>query len=460
MFQSGDAKEKRMADKNGDGQKEIPREIPFVTEQIVKQSGRKRWLLKILKTMVLAMIFGITAGVSFALVLLYVPRDKREDDHVRESITIPRDELPTASEPQSSMPSTEPATEKETETETETETTEPIESIVESVLSERSLTLEDYKALYSAMYEVVASVNQSIVTVTSAESKLDLFNKPYELKDEAAGLIFNKTDSEILILTDGKVLHSADNIWVTFLNGVECEAVLRKTDPVSGLAVLVIDTGQLGEDLTLYPVAVLGNSYTMKQGEIAITVGNPFGYNYSMSYGIVSSVKNTAQAVDINYRVINTDILEGPTGGGFLINTKGEIMGIITKTYKSDAANGITTALAISDLKGVIERLSNDQEIVYFGILGQDVTADIAKETGLPEGVYITEAVVGSPVYQAGVQSGDVLVDFGGVEVRNMRVFRNLLENHHSGDTVHIKVMRMGREGYIEIEFDVTISAQ
>ena len=77
MFQSGDAKEKRMADKNGDGQKEIPREIPFVTEQIVKQSGRKRWLLKILKTMVLAMIFGITAGVSFALVLLYVPRDKK-----------------------------------------------------------------------------------------------------------------------------------------------------------------------------------------------------------------------------------------------------------------------------------------------------------------------------------------------------------------------------------------------
>lgn len=441
-----------MAGKNGDGQKELP----FVTEQIVRQSGRKRWLLKILKTMILAVIFGVTAGVSFALVLPYARRAEGEDEKVRESVTIPRDELPSPTEPQTD---TVPAP-TETTTEEETETTEPIENIVENVLSERSLTLEDYKALYNAMYEVVDSVNKSIVTVTSAESKLDLFDKPYELKDEAAGLIFNKTDSEMLILTDAEGLHSADNIWVTFLNGKECEAVLRKADPVSGMAVLVVDPSQLGGDLSDYPVAVLGNSYTMKQGDIAMTVGNPFGYNYSMSYGIVSSVRNTAQAVDVNYRVINTNILEGPTGGGFLINTKGEIMGIITKTYKSEAASGITTALAISDLKGVLERLSNEQEILYLGIKGQDVTADIAKDTGLPEGLYISEAVAGSPVYQAGIQSGDVLVAFDGVEIRSMKAYRNLLESHQPGDEVPVKVMRRGRDGYIEIEFDVIVREQ
>ena len=191
-----------------------------------------------------------------------------------------------------------------------------------------------------------------------------------------------------------------------------------------------------------------------------MTVGSPFGYNYSMSYGIVSSVRNVAQAIDVNFRVIDTNILESPAGGGFLVNTKGEVMGVITKLYKSDASNGITTALAISDLKGVIERLSNGQELLYLGIKGQDVTADIAKETGLPEGVYISEAVAGSPVYQAGVQSGDVLTEFDGVEVRSMRSYRTLLENHQKDDTIHIKVMRRGREGYTEIEFDVTADAQ
>ncbi len=443
-----------MAGKKGDEQKELP----FVTEQIVRQSNIKRRLWKGIRAVALAVIFGVTAGVSFVFVLSYKGLVVKEEDQVRPSVTIPRDEVPTITV----APTTEPVTDSSPETTeavtTPTETTEPIEQIVESVLSERSLTLADYEALYNSMYEVVASVNRSIVTVTSAESKLDLFNQPYELKEEAAGLIYNKTDTEILILTNAESLHAADNIWVTFLNGEECVAVLRKADPVSGLAVLAVDPAPLGKDLSEYPVAVLGNSYSMKQGALAMTVGNPFGYNYSMSYGVVSSVRNIAQAIDVNYRVIDTNILESPTGGGFLINTKGEIMGVITKTYKNGASNGITTALAISDLKGVVERLSNEQEILYFGIKGQDVTADIAKETGLPEGVYITEAVAGSPVYQSGVQSGDVLVEFDGVEVRSMRAYRNLLESHQADDVIHIKVMRRGREGYTNIEFDVTVS--
>ncbi len=444
-----------MAGRKGDEQKELP----FVTEQIVRQSSIKRRLWKIVKAVTLAVIFGVTAGVSFVFVLSYKGMIVKEEDRVRPSVTIPRDEVPTMTE----APTTEPVTDSPPETTTEapttpTETTEPIEQIVENVLSERSLTLEDYEALYDSMYEVVAAVNRSIVTVTSAESKLDLFNQPYELKEEAAGLIYNKTDTEILILTDAESLHAADNIWVTFLNGEECDAVLRKADPVSGLAVLAVDPAPLGKALSEYPVAVLGNSYSMKQGALAMTVGNPFGYNYSMSYGVISSVRNIAQAIDVNYRVIDTNILESPTGGGFLINTKGEIMGVITKIYKNGASNGITTALAISDLKGVLERLSNEQEILYFGIKGQDVTADIAKETGLPEGVYIAEAVAGSPVYQSGVQSGDVLVEFDGVEVRSMRAYRNLLESHQAGDVIHIKVMRRGREGYTNIEFDVTVS--
>ncbi|MBO5278095.1 MAG: serine protease [Lachnospiraceae bacterium] len=439
------------------GKKEIEqKEMPFVTEQIKKGAKLKRCLIKAAKTVILAIVFGVTAGVSFALVLPYVQKNGKEEEHVRESITIPRDTQPAATEP----PTTPRPTETETTTPAETESTEPIENIVENVLSERSFTIEDYTALYDAMYEVVSKVNQSIVTVTSSEDKLDLFNKTYELKDEASGLIYNKTDSELLILTNAESIHSADHISVTFQNGRKCEAVLRKADMVSGMAVLVIDARLLGDDLSGYPVASLGNSYTMKQGDVAITVGNPFGYNYSMSYGVVSSVKNTAQAVDANYRLINTNILESPNGGGFLINTKGEIMGIITKKYKSEAASGITTAIAISDLKGVLEKLSNEQDILYFGIKGQDVTADIAKGTGLPQGVYISESIVGSPVYRAGVQSGDVLVEFGGVQVYSMKTFRNLLESRQPEEEVHIKVMRKGREEYIEIEFDVIIDVK
>ncbi len=437
------------------------KEMPFVTEQIKKGSKVKRWLLKAARVVLLAIIFGVTAGVSFALVLPYVQKEDKDEGNVRETITIPRDVQPTTTElPSTESPSTEPPAVAESTTPQETESTEPIENVVENVLAERKLTLDDYTALYDAMYSVVEKVNKSIVTVTVAESELDVFNKTYELTDEATGLIYNKTDSEMLILTDYNEIDSADTIWVTFENGKECEAVLRKADAVSGMAVLVVDTSLLGDDLTQYPVAVLGNSYTVQQGDVAMTVGAPFGYNYSMSYGVVTSVKNSAQAVDINYHLINTNILEASAGSGFLINTKGEITGIITKDYKSETTGGITTALAISDLKGVLEKLSNEQDILYMGIKGQDVTPEVAKATSLPKGVYISETVAGSPLYQAGVQSGDVLVEMDGQEIASMKGFRNALESHQAGDTLHIKVMRKGREEYIEIEFDVIIDMQ
>ena len=150
-----------MAGKKGDEQKELP----FVTEQIVRQSNIKRRLWKGIRAVALAVIFGVTAGVSFVFVLSYKGLVVKEEDQVRPSVTIPRDEVPTITV----APTTEPVTDSSPETTeavtTPTETTEPIEQIVESVLSERSLTLADYEALYNSMYEVVASVNRSIVTV-------------------------------------------------------------------------------------------------------------------------------------------------------------------------------------------------------------------------------------------------------------------------------------------------------
>lgn len=446
-----------MSGKNGPEQKEMP----FVTEQIKKGSKIKRWLTKIVKTTLLAVIFGVTAGVSFAFVLPYVKKDEKKAEMTRETVTIPRDTQPTSRESADPM---QTAVSKQPQTTTlpvttpqETETTEPIEEVVENVLAERKFTLEDYTALHDAMYAVVENVNKSIVTVTAKERELDVFNQTYELTDEATGLIYNKTDTELLILASYDEIDTADTIWVTFRNGKECEAVLRKADKTSGMAVLVVDAKLLGDDLSQYPAAVLGNSYVVRQGDVAMTVGAPFGYNYSMSYGVVTSVENTAQAVDINYHLINTNILEASTGSGFLINTKGEVTGIITKDYKSETSGMVTTAIAISDLKGVLEKLSNGQDILYMGIRGQDVTTDVSKATGLPKGVYISEALAGSPVYRAGVQSGDVLTAVGEMEILSMRGLRNALEGYQPGDTLHLKVLRRGREEYIEIEFDVIV---
>lgn len=433
--------------------KEQQDEFAFITEKVMEQSiRRKRWTMKILGAFILAIIFGVTAGVSFALVLPYI-QAKFPKEEERESITIPRDELPTITPIQ--------IEESDTTQEEETPTTEPIIDIVENVLAERTLTMEDFNSLYEAIYQVVEEVNQSIVTVISVESEIDWFNNPYEAKGETSGLIFNKTDTEILILTDIESIHAADDIRVTFENGKECEAILRKADMVSGIAILAINTEKFTtKELQEICTAVLGNSYITKPGDIAIAVGSPLGDNYSMSYGVISSIKNIVQTTDANYKILSTNIVGSKQGKGFLINTKGEVIGILTKLREIEGREQIVEAIAISDVKGIIEKLSNGIDISYFGIKGREITAELEKETKRPQGIYVTEAIVGSPVYKAGIQSGDVIVALGETEVKTMKALRNLLDNYELGDVVKVTVKRQGREEEKTIIFDVILEAQ
>lgn len=449
----------------------------FVTEQIKPSKGRiKRHILKFLEAILLAVVFGVVAGVAFAFVLPYVRPDA--DKTVRESVKIPRDEhldgpektLPkdtedkketesqSIAETESDSSVTEPTENTEAATEP-VETTPSFEELFEEAFREHKLTIEDYMVLYNELYEVVTAVNQSIVTVTSSQNSVDWFNNAFESSEETSGLVYNKTEKELLIMTDADSIHNADDISVTFFNGTECTAVLRKLDTITGLAVLAVEADFLEKEyLEKLPAAALGNSYTVKQGDPIIVAGNPMGYNYSMSYGVVTNTKKTTQTIDANMRLINTTALSDSSGNGFLLNLKGEVVGIITKEYKSESSSNIVTAIAVSDVKGTLELLSNGWSVPYFGIIGQEVTSDIAESMGLPLGVYVAEAAVGSPAYQAGIQSGDIIVSINEMEMKTMKVLRNFLEARTIGESVTVTILRAGREEYRRIEVEAVLT--
>lgn len=448
----------------------------FVTEQIKPSRGRlKRHVLKFVEAVLLAVVFGMVAGVTFAFVFSYVRSDIDTNEAIRESVKIPRDDQPdvpntvpeeteenteteSGTEPEDSQTPEETTESTENLTEQE-ETTRPLEEVIESVLKERGLTIEDYSALYGALYEVVTGMNQSIVTVTSSQNGVDWFDNAYESSEETSGLIYNKTEKELLIMTDADSIHNADDISITFLDGTECEAVLRRMDSITGIAVLAVDASSLEQDyLEKIRTAALGNSYTMKQGDPVIAAGNPMGYNYSMSYGVVTNTKKTTQTIDANLRLINTTALSDSSGNGFLLNLKGEVVGIITKEYKSESSSNIVTAIAVSDVKGILELLSNEKSMPYFGIIGQEVTADISESMGLPSGIYVAEAVAGSPVYQAGIQSGDIIVSLNDMDMRTMKILRNFLESCEIGEGITVTILRPGREEYRRIEVEVTLT--
>lgn len=460
----------------GKGNGEKQETFSFVTEHIKPSKGRvKRHALKFLEAILLAVVFGAVAGVTFAFVLPYVRPDT--DEAIRESVKIPRDELLDASEKNMSgdtketvesestlEPGNNPAVIEPTssmETRIEEESTPSFEEMLEEALQEHRLTIEDYVVLYSELYKVVTVVNQSIVTVTSSQNNVDWFNNAFESSEETSGLIYNKTEDELLIMTDADSIHNADDISVTFFNGTECGAVLRKLDTITGLAVIAVEASSLEpEYLKELPTAILGNSYTVKQGDPVIVVGNPMGYNYSMSYGVVTNTKKTTQTIDANLRLINTTALSDSSGNGFLLNLKGEIVGVITKEYKSESSSNIVTAIAVSDVKGTLELLSNGCSMPYFGIIGQEVTSDIAESMKLPLGVYVAEAVAGSPAYQAGIQSGDIIVSINEMEIKTMKVLRNFLEARSVEESITVTILRAGREEYRRIEVEVILMEQ
>lgn len=411
----------------------------FISEKIKEKPINKRKILFFSVFMIgMAVMFGIVASFVFT-----VCQPKMEEMlHPREdaSIFIPKDEPQAETE------------EKSTETE-ETETEQPPEIIYEE------LTLADFQQLQSQMYAVGKEANKSIVTVTGVKSNTDWFNNAYESKGQGSGIIIADSGEELLILTEKKVIADVQSVYVTFVNDVSVEAAIKKYDGNTGITVLSVLAEEIdAETKNAISVAVLGNSLGVTQGTLALAVGSPLGTNYSILTGNITSSSNTISTVDANYSIFTTDIVGSKSGSGVLINLKGEVIGFVTQGYSSDGEQNTLTAISISELKPVIEMLSNDKDIPYIGLEIKTVTNTIAKENDIPKGVYIKDVKMDSPAMAAGLQRGDVITEIDGEAVVSADSYETKLLSLIPGNMVAVTVQRQVNDGYTEIECQVNVS--
>ena len=217
-----------------------------------------------------------------------------------------------------------------------------------------------------------------------------------------------------------------------------------------------VDTSQL-RDLEPMP---LGNSYQVRQGDLLAAVGSPAGVVHSLDYGFVSYVVKSSPMVDQHCRILYSDILANAECGTFLINIDGELVGWAqAPADNSGTENRVTEIFGISDYKGILEKLSNGQAIPCIGIVGQEVT-DAQAANGLPEGIYVVNAVTEKPAYNAGIQNGDILTQINGNPVKSMKEYQAALDKMTCGQIIHVTVARNGRDTYTELEFDVTVGSR
>jgi serine protease Do len=413
----------------------------FISEKIKdKPVNKKKLAYHVCIVVLLAVLFGIVASVTF--VLCQPKIDGMLHPKEDPAITIPKDEP-----------------EQETETEepdTETETNEPDS---EPQIVYEQLTLDDFQTLQNEMYAIGKQANKFIVAVTGVKSNTDWFNNAYESKGQGSGIIIANSGQELLILTERKVIAEASSVYVTFVNDTSVEASIKKYDGNTGITVLSVPVDEIDNDtMNLISVAVLGNSLAITQGTLALAVGSPLGTNYSILTGNITSSAYSISTIDANYDIFTTDIVGSKNGSGALINLNGEVIGIVTQGYSSEGDQNTLTAISISKLKPLIEMLSNNKDIPYIGLEITTVTNTIAKENDIPKGVYIKDVKMDSPAMAAGLQSGDVITEIDGEAVISVDGYQTKLLSLTPGDVANVTIQRQGNDGYTEIKCPVTVS--
>lgn len=426
----------------------------FISEKIVRQPLSRRQIARLIGLAVFCgALFGMTAAVCFVAVRPGVQRlIGDQEGQNRQPVTIPKDEPETTAAPAETSPAAQE----------ETEATEPIEELVRGELENYQYTVKDLESVFEVLREIASEADRSVVSVHSIRHQTDWFDNPIETTGQFAGLIVAQTDTEALILTPVEAMDGADSIEVVFQDGTTAAGAVKQTDQVSGLAVVSVDLAQLSPDqIRRFQVIELGNSYSVSQGDLVITVGGPAGAVHSYGYGVISYIYKNVQVPDGSSRLMATDASGNAQMGTFILNTSGQLIGWVTEQYSGEGkpAGSMTLLATISDYKGILEDLTNGVAAPYLGIRGQEVSAAM-EEDGLPRGIYVTESVTDGPAYNAGIQNGDIITRMNGMDVPTMKEFRNQLEALTAGQQIQVTVERNGAESYTAIEFSVTIGAR
>lgn len=428
------------------------RKREFIKETIVAPPLSRREIVKRLAVYAcMAAVFGVIAAFSFVLAQPLASQYLGEEETAESSsVHFPQDE-PETLPPETVREETQPVREEE----------ERIQEAVEEVIGEYTLTSERINSFYGVLRDIGQQAGYGIVTVRSGKQQSDLFGNPVENTGDYAGAIIARTRGEYLIFTSADAVREASSILVAFYDGSKVAGEVKQIDEVLDMAVVSVPARDISEQVRSgTEVLVLGNSYAMRVGDPVIGVGGPAGTMHSMTFGMISYVARNVSLTDGMTRILYADLGSDARMGTFLLNTSGEIIGWVSDEYNTEGGTSRTTAVSISEYKGILEKMSNGIPCPYFGIRGQEVSESVAEENGIPRGVYVTEAVSGGPAYDAGIQNGDVITRFAREEILTFKELQTQIEEASIEEPVLVEVMRRGREGYTELEYEVHIRAR
>lgn len=432
-------------------EKEQNNQNDFMIERIKERPiNRKKLLRRTILTAAMAVIFGLIACFTF-LVLEPVISNWLYPEEEPQIVVLPEDleEMSPEDMLAENLPTESPVPEEEQEGVVLEK--EQIDEILSGVVLDR----QNYKEIYAALSNYVTELNHYMVTVTVVTSNIDWFNNVQESKSQTSGIIITDNGKELLILTDASYLSSAESLTLTFYTGDQVDAQIKQTDSYTNLAVLAVSLEDLPvgmkKEKLAYPV--LGSSNTKLLGMPVIAMGSPMGTSNSIGYGMITSASSTYSVPDRNYKIIQTDIIGSQNASGVLFNLDGQVIGIITGNKSGSDMKNIIYAYGITEMKKIIEKLSNGSEIAYLGISGLNVTPEASGELGVPLGGFVKKMDMDSPAMLAGIQQGDVIINIDGRNISTFNEYTNIVMQLEPGKTIEMTVKRKSQDEYKEMKF-------
>jgi S1-C subfamily serine protease len=313
---------------------------------------------------------------------------------------------------------------------------------------------------------VYRTASPAVVNITTTAVAYDFFLNPVPKEGTGSGAIIDRLGH---VLTNYHVIDGARRLEVTLADGSKWPARAVGADPSNDLAVIKIDTP--AERLAIIP---LGDSSRLVVGQKVLVIGNPFGFERTLTVGIVSSLGRSIRADNgrLIRGIIQTDAAINPgNSGGPLLNSSGEVIGVSTAIFSpSGGSVGVGFAVPINTAKRIIPDLITRGYVArpYLGITGHEVFPALAQALRLPakEGIMVVEVTPGSPAQRAGIRGGDRAVQVGNMIVRvggdiitevdqmKVRTFEELsdfIDGKRPGDTVTLTFNRQGKLTVVEV---------
>ena len=413
-----------------------------------KPPDKKRMITAIILSVACGVLFGCAAAAAFHFMSGYFA-DNEQTKEEEEVFEIPEE---ASSDYADSVTEEEPTPpEDQTEdTEVADDTTEP-----EVVVEEKELTIEDCQTMNDLIYDRAQKVDDSVVTVLSVTSDTDIFETVYENSDVSSGILIDVGDKRALVLTDYSSVRDAASIRIRFDSGQDVSASIQGYDEAVDLCVLKVMLEDLTEKtISGITAADMGSSFAANRGDIVMALGARSESDDLIFAGTITSMSGQVYREDGIYGIIETDMPSNSLTRGFFTDISGKVIGIISGSEDDATLN----AIGISDLKSVIERISNREQIAHLGVVIDTVTNDISEEYGVPRGALVKSVQDDSPALEAGIRQEDIIVGINNDEIFSAKEFMNTMKAYSVGETVDVTVMRRStNDEYTEVVIEVEL---